>query len=105
MPNAVILKGVEMIKFYVIFICISYVCRERECELCVHGSNGYPRSVFLSGNKKKISQGEGALAGKLCTDARTKDYNNYPKQCVRHFEIDTPFHYVQSKSNPFQFVN
>ena len=44
----------------------------------------------------------GALAGQLCTDARTKDYKNYPKQCVRHFEIDTAFHWFQSKSNPFQ---
>ena len=31
-----------------------------------------------------------------------KGLQNYPKQCVRHFEIDTPFHCVQSKSNPFQ---
>ena len=45
--NAVILKCVEMIILDVIFIFISYVCRERE--LCIHGSNGYPRSVFLSG--------------------------------------------------------
>ena len=59
MPNAVILKGVEIIILEVIFIFISYVCRERE--LCVHGSNGYPRSVFLSGNKRKISQWEGRL--------------------------------------------
>ena len=43
-----------MIILYVIFIFISYVCRE--CELCVHGSNGYPRSVFLSRKKKKISR-------------------------------------------------
>ena len=48
-----------MIILDVIFIFISYVCRERE--LCVHGSNGYPWSVFLSGNKKKISQWEGRL--------------------------------------------
>ena len=48
-----------MIILDVRFIFISYVCRERE--LCVHGSNGYQRSVFLSGNKKKISQWEGRL--------------------------------------------
>ena len=48
-----------MIILDVIFIFISHVCRERE--LCVHGSNGYPRSVFLSGNKMKISQWEGRL--------------------------------------------
>ena len=53
------LKGVEMIILDVIFIVISYVCRERE--LCVHSSIGYPRSVFLSGNKKKISEWEGRL--------------------------------------------
>ena len=122
--------------------------------------------------KPLIGPGEGALAGQLCTDARTKDYKNgplsrvlgnrgtrpfisgeqgnkgqflrgtgeqrqywgtgnienkfsifgeqgnkpiyfrgtreqvpvtpweglknYPKQCVRHFEIDIPFHCVQS---------
>ena len=28
---------------------------------------------------------QGALAGQLCTNGRTKDYKNYPKQCVRHF--------------------
>ena len=91
-----------MIILDVIFIFNSYVCRERT--LCVHGSNGYPRSVFWGGNKKKISQreGEGALAGQLRTDARTKDYKNYPKQCGRHFESDTPFHCVQSKRNPFK---
>ena len=49
MLNAMILKDVEMIILDVIFIFISYFCRERE--LCVHGSNGYPRSVFKSGNK------------------------------------------------------
>ena len=38
-----------------------------------------------------LATSPGALAGQLCTDARTKDYENYPKQCVRHFEIDTPF--------------
>ena len=48
-----------MIILDVIFIFISYVCRERE--LCIHGSNGYPRSMFLSGNEKKISQWEGRL--------------------------------------------
>ena len=26
--------------------------------------------------------GGGGLAGHLCTDAQTKDYKNYPKQCV-----------------------
>ena len=26
--------------------------------------------------------GGGALAGQLCTDARTKDYKNYPKNSV-----------------------
>ena len=31
-----------------------------------------------------------------------KGLQNYPKQCVRHCEIDTPFHCFQSKSNPFQ---
>ena len=40
----------------------------------------------------------GAIAGQR--DAQTKDYKNYPKQFVRYFEIDTPFHCVQSKSNP-----
>ena len=44
----------------------------------------------------------GALAGQLCPDAWTKDRKTHPKQCVRHSEIDTPFHCVQSKSNPFQ---
>ena len=48
-----------MIILDVILIFISYFCRERE--LCVHGCNGYQRSVFLSGNKKKISQWEGRL--------------------------------------------
>ena len=47
------------------------------------------QSSYLEG----VTQGGGgALAGQLCTDARTKFYKNYPKQCVRHFEIDTPFH-------------
>ena len=41
--------------------------------------------------------GGGALAGQMCTDARTKDRKTYPKYCVRHFEIDTPFQCVQSK--------
>ena len=41
------------------------------------------------------------LARQLCTDAW--DRKTYPKQCVRHFEIDTPFHCGQSKkTNPFQ---
>ena len=31
----------------------------------------------------------GALAGQLCTDARTKDCKTYPKECDRHFEIDS----------------
>ena len=44
----------------------------------------------------------GPLAGQLSTDARTKDYKNYHTQCVQHFENDTPFHCVQSKSDPFQ---
>ena len=48
-----------MINLDVIFILIFYVCRERE--LCVHGSNGYPQSVFLSRNKNEISQWEGPL--------------------------------------------
>ena len=48
-----------MIILDVVFIFIPYVCRERE--LCVHSSNEYPRSVFLSGNNKKISQWEGRL--------------------------------------------
>ena len=34
-----------MVILDVIFIFISYVCRESE--LCVHGSNGYPLSVFF----------------------------------------------------------
>ena len=49
--------------------------------------------------------GGGALAGKLCTDARTKDYKKYPKHCIRHFEIDTPFHCVQSESNRFPMLS
>ena len=44
----------------------------------------------------------GALACQLCTDGCTKNRKTYPIQCVRHFEIDAPFHCVQSKSNPFQ---
>ena len=44
----------------------------------------------------------GALAGQLCSDVRAKDYKNNPKQFVRHLEIDTPFHCVHSKRNPFQ---
>ena len=50
------------------------------------------------------SSPSGALAGQLCTDARTNDCKSYPKQCVRHFEIDTHFHCVQSKSNPFKLL-
>ena len=51
LPNAVIFKGCR--NYY--FRCnIHIFCRERE--LCVHGSNGYPRCVFLSGNKKEISR-------------------------------------------------
>ena len=37
-------------------------------------------------------------AGKLFTDARTKDCKSYPKQCVRHFEFDNPFHSVLLKN-------
>ena len=46
--------------------------------------------------------GGGALAGQPRIDVWTKDRKTYPKRCVRHFEIDTPFHFVQSKINPFQ---
>ena len=28
-----------------------------------------------------------------------------PKQCARHFEFDTSFHCVLSKSNPYTVVN
>ena len=42
------------------------------------------------------------LRGALAVQLRRKDRKTYPKQCVRHFEIDTPFQCGQSKSNPFQ---
>ena len=60
---------------------------------------------ILYGNSSKsflIILPQGALAGQPCTDALTKGRKTYLKPCVRHFEIGTPFHFVQSKTNPFQ---
>ena len=56
----------------------------------------------------KLTRGPGALAGQPggggggLADQLSTDRKTYPKQCVRHFEIDTPFHCTQSKSNLFQ---
>ena len=55
-------------------------------------------SQHMGLEKAWLVQGVRALAGHLCTDARTKDCKTYPKPCNQHFETDIPFLCVQSAS-------